>query len=67
MTYNKRQIGTEKEKSAGAYLEKNGITGVRKTNQLANFAMVPWSKNLKISNKPPTHKLYAKIRRRLNF
>ena len=24
MTYNKRQIGTEKEKSAGAYLEKNG-------------------------------------------
>ena len=24
MTYNKRQIGTEKEKIAGAYLEKNG-------------------------------------------
>ena len=24
MTYNKRQIGTEKEKLAGAYLEKNG-------------------------------------------
>ena len=24
MTYNKRQVGTEKEKLAGAYLEKNG-------------------------------------------
>ena len=24
MTYNKRQIGTEKEKLAGAYLEQNG-------------------------------------------
>ncbi|MBQ4568043.1 MAG: DUF262 domain-containing protein [Desulfovibrio sp.] len=37
-----------------AYLQKLGITGVRKTNQLANLAMIPWAKNLKISSKPPS-------------
>jgi len=36
-----------------AYLEKLGITEVRDTNQIANFALVEWSDNNEISDTAP--------------
>lgn len=35
------------------YLETQGITDLRETNQIANYAMVEWSDNMKISNYSP--------------
>lgn len=38
-----------------AYLKESlHITDTRETNQIANFAMVEWGDNLKISDQPPT-------------
>lgn len=36
-----------------AYLEKLGITEVRDTNQIANYALVEWSDNIEISDTAP--------------
>jgi hypothetical protein len=36
-----------------AHLNSCGITETRDTNQIANFTMVEWGDNAKISNKPP--------------
>lgn len=36
------------------YLKKLGITEVRDTNQVANYALVEWGDNIKISDKPPS-------------
>jgi hypothetical protein len=35
------------------YLKKLGLTSMRDTNQIANFALVEWSDNIGISDKPP--------------
>lgn len=37
-----------------AYLQKLGITEVRDTNQVANFALVEWSDNIDISDDSPS-------------
>jgi hypothetical protein len=34
-------------------LEKIGITEIRETNQIANYALVEWSDNISISDKSP--------------
>lgn len=36
-----------------AHLKKCGITEIRETNQIANYALVEWSDNIDISNKSP--------------
>ncbi len=36
-----------------AWLQRNGITEQRETNQIANFALVEWSDNISISDKAP--------------
>jgi hypothetical protein len=36
------------------YLRKSGITDVRETNQIANYALVEWSDNIDISDSPPS-------------
>lgn len=36
-----------------SYLSSQGISDPRDTNQIANFTMVEWGDNAKISNKPP--------------
>ena len=36
-----------------AYLKSIGISSVRETNQLANYALVEWGDNVAISDKPP--------------
>jgi hypothetical protein len=43
------------------YLKTIGLTGMRDTNQIANFALVEWSDNIDISDKPPSEyfPLYA--------
>ena len=35
------------------YLNKLGITGIRDTNQIANYALVEWGDNIKISDQAP--------------
>ena len=35
------------------YLKKCGVTETRDTNQIANFALVEWSRNIEISDKDP--------------
>jgi hypothetical protein len=35
------------------YLKAQGISGLRDTNQIANFALVEWGDNTEISKKPP--------------
>lgn len=37
-----------------AWLKKNGVTELRETNQIANFALVEWSDNISISDKAPS-------------
>jgi hypothetical protein len=37
-----------------AWLQKNGVTELRDTNQIANFALVEWSDNISISDKAPS-------------
>lgn len=39
------------------YLKTLGITGIRDTNQIANYTMVEWGDNTKISDQPPTEYL----------
>ena len=36
-----------------AYLERNGVSGVRSTNQIANYAYIEWEDNSDISDKSP--------------
>lgn len=36
-----------------SYLESIGIKGVKKTNQIANYALIEWKKNITISDKDP--------------
>lgn len=36
-----------------SYLESIGIKGVKKTNQIANYALLEWKKNITISDKAP--------------
>ncbi len=36
------------------YLRKQGITGQRETNQIANYALVEWSDNIDISDSSPS-------------
>jgi hypothetical protein len=36
-----------------AYLNKSGITEIRDTNQIANFALVEWNDNIAISEEAP--------------
>lgn len=36
-----------------AWLQRNGITEQRETNQIANYALVEWSDNISISDTPP--------------
>lgn len=36
-----------------AYLKKLGITDLRDTNQIANYALVEWSDNINIREAPP--------------
>jgi hypothetical protein len=36
-----------------AYLNRNGISGIRDTNQIANFALVEWGDNVSISDGAP--------------
>ncbi len=40
-----------------AYLEKLGISSVRETNQIANYALVEWGDNVAISNLAPSEYL----------
>ena len=40
-----------------AWLNKNGVTEQRDTNQIANFALVEWSDNIKISDDQPSEYL----------
>ena len=35
------------------YLKKLGLTSTRDTNQIANYALVEWGDNIKISDQPP--------------
>jgi hypothetical protein len=37
-----------------AYLDRLGVKGIKKINQVANFAPTDWSTNLLISDRPPT-------------
>ena len=37
-----------------AWLQRNGITEQRETNQIANFALVEWSDNISISDTAPS-------------
>jgi hypothetical protein len=37
-----------------SHLKKNGISDIKKVNQIANFAMVEWSDNIKISDQSPS-------------
>lgn len=37
-----------------AYLKELGIADTRQTNQIANFTMIEWGDNLKISDQPPS-------------
>jgi len=39
------------------YLKTLGLTSTRDTNQIANFALVEWSDNIDISDKPPSEYL----------
>ncbi len=51
------------------YLVKQGITELRDTNQIANYALVEWSDNIEISDKPPyeyVQKYKERFRDRLN-
>ena len=40
-----------------AYLARLGISSNRETNQIANFALVEWGDNLRISDRPPVEYL----------
>jgi len=45
------------------YLKKLGITDLRETNQIANFAFVEWGDNASISDQPPAEYLPAMKKR----
>jgi len=46
-----------------AWLQRNGITEQRETNQIANFALVEWSDNISISDTAPKEYLFAYLSR----
>lgn len=46
-----------------AWLQRNGITEQRETNQIANFALVEWSDNISISDTAPEEYLSAYLSR----
>ena len=37
-----------------AYLNKQGVTEIRETNQIANYALMEWSDNTKVGDQPPS-------------
>ncbi len=39
------------------YLKNQGITEIRDTNQIANYALVEWADNIDISDMPPSEYL----------
>jgi len=43
------------------YLKQQGVTDVKATNQIANFAMVEWSDNISISDRPPAQYWPAQV------
>ncbi len=49
-----------------AWLKRNNITEFRDTNQIANFALVEWSDNIKISDTPPSEYLPSYLQRMTN-
>lgn len=46
-----------------AWLIRNGITEQRETNQIANYALVEWSDNIKISDKHPSEYIFKYLER----
>jgi hypothetical protein len=46
-----------------AWLQRNGVTEQRETNQIANFALVEWSDNISISDTAPSEYLPAYLNR----
>jgi hypothetical protein len=46
-----------------AWLQRNGITEQRETNQIANFSLVEWSDNISISDTAPSEYLPAYLNR----
>jgi hypothetical protein len=46
-----------------AWLQRNGITEQRETNQIANYALVEWSDNISISDAAPSEYLSAYLNR----
>jgi hypothetical protein len=46
-----------------AWLQRNGITEQRETNQIANYALVEWSDNIAISDTAPADYLPAYLNR----
>jgi hypothetical protein len=46
-----------------AWLQRNGVTEQRETNQIANFALVEWSDNISISDTSPSEYLPAYLNR----
>jgi hypothetical protein len=38
-----------------AYLKRQGVTQVKEVNQCANFALVEWGDNIRISDQPPSY------------
>jgi hypothetical protein len=46
-----------------AWLQRNGVTELRDTNQIANFALVEWSDNISISDKSPSEYLPEYLKR----
>ena len=46
-----------------AWLQRNGITEQRETNQIANFALVEWSDNISISDTAPSEYMPAYLSR----
>ncbi len=48
-----------------AFLSKQGITGPRETNQIANYALVEWGDNADISDQAPIHYM-VKIKERFS-
>jgi hypothetical protein len=43
------------------YLKKQGVKDLKKVNQIANFAMVEWSDNIKISDHPPSQYWHEQV------
>ncbi len=48
-----------------AYLHKKGMKSTRETNQIANYALVEWGDNVKISDQPP-HEYLPELKNRFS-